>query len=553
MGRQARIKSVWKFTLLASRLICSIAERGTPMAIRVYNTLSHDKEDFQPVVPGRVGIYLCGPTVYKPSHIGHAVGPIIFDAIKRYLQFRGYDVTWVVNVTDVDDKIIVEAANQGRTMLEIAREIEANYKECLAELGVRTIDHWPRATECIGDIVALVQRLVNRGAAYVTDGDVYFDHTQAADYGKLSGRRVEESLAGTREIAGQEARRHPADFALWKASKPGEPAWDSPWGPGRPGWHIECSAMSIKLLGETFDIHGGGMDLIFPHHENEIAQSETATGKCFAKYWMHNGLTRIKTKLAGGEAKAEKMSKSLGNIRTISSLLEQYSGETIRYFVLSTHYRRPLDFSDEQLEASGRALENFYRVFDDLARLAGSDVYAAPVMQTEPGKDLQPVLVGMPPGLGGQLEQAGASEADVHFVGEIKSLLGRFFDAMADDFNTAGAIAALHEMNTLIARFLGDHEAELAVGDERAGLLRELAGGAGQALVTAGRILGLFEQPPKRQAAGPSDAEIQALIDERAAAKKARNFARADEIRSSLAAQGITLEDTPRGTIFRRA
>jgi len=389
------------------------------MALRIYNTLTKTKETFQPVTPGRVCIYLCGPTVYKPSHIGHAVSPVLFDTVKRYLMHKGFDVMLVINITDVDDKIIAESAAQGVSMADLADRVAANYLECLDALGVRNVDAFPKATENMGNIIALIERLIAKDAAYAVDGDVYFDHTKAADYGKLSGRSVEDALAGTREVASKS--RHPADFALWKASKPDEPAWSSPWGQGRPGWHIECSAMSMALLGETFDIHGGGIDLIFPHHENEIAQSETATGKPFAHYWMHNGLTRIRTKASGGEWTDEKMSKSLGNIRTISDLLAEHSPETIRMFILSTHYRRPLDFSDEQLANTEKAAGTFYRLFERIGRMTGEDVYAS-------GDTLQRVR--------GQ----ATTEHQQAFANEVTAARVRLYEAMDDDFNTAGAV-----------------------------------------------------------------------------------------------------------------
>ena len=256
------------------------------MSLTIYNTLSQSKEVFTPIRPGKVGIYLCGPTVYKPSHIGHAVGPIIFDALKRYLQFKGFEVTWVVNITDVDDKLIVEAKEQGCTVFELANRMTSSYLDAMKQLGVTGIDQMPKASEHIGEIIAICERLITKGAAYVSNGDVYFDVTAAPNYGKLSHRRTEDQQSGTRDLAGEQ-KRNPGDFALWKAAKPGEPPevqFDSPWGKGRPGWHIECSAMSVKYLGETFDIHGGGMDLIFPHHENEIAQSETCFDVPFAKY-----------------------------------------------------------------------------------------------------------------------------------------------------------------------------------------------------------------------------------------------------------------------------
>ncbi|MFP4355805.1 MAG: cysteine--tRNA ligase [Phycisphaerae bacterium] len=494
------------------------------MTIQIYNTLTRKTEPFQPVDPPNVGIYLCGPTVYKPSHIGHTVGPIIFDAIVRYLKHRGYEVRWVVNITDVDDKLIAEADAQGRDMLEIAREVEEDYKDCLAQLAVENITDWPRATECIDDIIALVKSLVDKGAAYAVDGDVYFDHTARDDYGKLSGRSVEEARAGTRDLEGSD-KKHPADFALWKAAKPGEPGWDSPWGPGRPGWHIECSAMSMKLLGETFDIHGGGMDLIFPHHENEIAQSEAASGTDYVKYWMHNGLTRIKTK---ANSAAEKMSKSLGNIRTIRSLLDQYAGETIRAFVLSTHYRRPLDFSDQQLEATARGLDNFYRLFERIEALTGLSVYET----------------------GGQLPESAGGETDSQLLDALARHEKRFYDAMDDDFNTAGAIAAMHEMVSSTKKWLSDSGLEADPSDTGKA---QLLAAAGRKIVTFGRLLGLFIVPPVQPGADQlDDAEIDRLLQERKDARANKDFARADQIRDQLAEAGIEIMDSAGGTTWRR-
>ncbi len=491
------------------------------MAIQVYNTLSKRKEIFQPIEPGQVGIYLCGPTVYKKSHIGHAVGPIIFDAISRYLNFRGYQVRLVVNITDVDDKLIVEARNQGRDMVDIAREVEDDYRKAMETLSVRSITDWPRATEYIDAIIELVQKLVDSGSAYAIGGDVYFDHSTKADYGKLSGRNVEDARHGSRQLAGDADKKHPADFAVWKAAKQGEPAWDSPWGKGRPGWHIECSAMSMKLLGETFDIHGGGMDLIFPHHENEIAQSESASGKPFAKYWMHNGLTRIRTKAAGGDVKAEKMSKSIGNIREITSLLEDYNGEIIRAFVLSTQYRRPLDFSDEQLDATATSLKRFYRLFGDILRVTGQDVYeTAGDIDLTDGSLLSDMI-----------------EADAK---GIAAHMQRFMASMDDDFNTAGAIASLHEGVNTANAFLQANK-------------NDQAARTAAILAAMGRILGLFETKPESTTGEVDEAKIQQLIDDRTAARKDRNFARADEVRDELVAMGITIEDTAAGTIWRKS
>ena len=498
------------------------------MSLRIHNTLTRQKELFEPLTPGKVGIYLCGPTVYRPSHIGHAVGPIVFDAVKRYLAHKGFEVKLIVNITDVDDKLIDEAAAQGRPMLELARELEASYKQSLEKLGIRSVDAFPRATENMEKIVELVSRLVEKAAAYEVEGDVYFDHTAAIDYGKLSGRRVEEALSGTRDLASKS--RHPADFALWKASKEGEPSWPSPWGPGRPGWHIECSAMSMAMLGETFDIHGGGVDLVFPHHENEIAQSEAATGKPFARIWMHNGLTRIKTKPAGGELRDEKMSKSLGNIREIGELLGEYSGETIRAFVLGTHYRRPLEFSDEQLVNSAKALETFHRLFERIERVTGADVYAG-------GEDLVSIHA-----------EAEADE-DAAFAKQVLQHRLEFYEAMDDDFNTAGAIAALHAMAGAINRYFE----QAGLETEGSEMARRFAAAGGVALVETGRIIGLFEAPPQAPSAGELDTDhIEQLIAGRDAARKAKDFARADAIRDQLDQMGIAIEDTPGGTVWRK-
>ena len=323
--------------------------------IRVYNTLTRKKEVFETVQPGKVGIYLCGPTVYKPSHIGHMVGPIIFDAVKRYLQYNGYQVTWVVNITDVDDKLIAESQRRGIPMSQLAEEMIADYMANLKALGIDTIDHFPRATENIDAIIMFTNDLVRKGYAYPAQGDVYFDVSKVPDYGKLSGRKLDAMLPEGGE--GAERKRSPYDFALWKGAKPNEPSWDSPWGPGRPGWHIECSVMSSRILGETFDIHGGGLDLVFPHHENEIAQSEARHGKPMVRYWMHNGLMQASDEVGkvGGRhtrpteddleaQQAGKISKSKG-ASPFRELLAEYRPETIRFFILSTHYRRPIEFS----------------------------------------------------------------------------------------------------------------------------------------------------------------------------------------------------------------
>src|SRR5947208_3382649 len=335
------------------------------MALRVYNTLSRQKEPFETVQPGKVGMYVCGPTVYKPSHIGHMVGPIIFDTVKRYLTYLGYQVTFVVNITDVDDKLIVQAQKQNTTVPELAERVTADYYRNLERLNVTGIDHMPRATQYIAEITRLIQGLIDKGFAYPADGDVYFDVTRDTDYGKLCHRDPEQLEAGAR-IEVSDKKRNPGDFALWKAAKPGEPKWDSPWGQGRPGWHIECSAMSMRLLGQTLDVHGGGLDLQFPHHENELAQSESYTGVPFTRYWMHNGLMKT------GD---DKMSKSKGNEIVVAELLKHHEAETLRFFLLSTHYRRPIDYSEDRLHEVRRGLEGFYRLFERFERITDASYY----------------------------------------------------------------------------------------------------------------------------------------------------------------------------------
>ena len=352
--------------------------------IRVYNTLSKSKEPFEPVQPGKVGIYLCGPTVYKPSHIGHMVGPVIFDTIKRYLAYNGYDVTLVVNITDVDDKLIAESSVRKMSMADLAAEMTADYMRNIAALGVDAIDHFPRCTENIDEIIDFTQALVDKGIAYCSDGDVYFDVSKDPEYGKLSHRGT-EAMQG--EGGGMADRKwNTADFALWKSAKPGEPSWPSPWGKGRPGWHIECSAMSRRLLGKTFDIHGGGLDLVFPHHENEIAQSECCHGQPMAKYWLHNGLMQASDEVGkvGGRntrpgegdldaQQAGKISKSKGS-SPFRELLKEFSPETIRFFLLATQYRRPIDYGPARLREVETGLETFYRFFKRYERAVGDEL-----------------------------------------------------------------------------------------------------------------------------------------------------------------------------------
>ncbi|ROR32708.1 cysteine--tRNA ligase [Inmirania thermothiophila] len=459
--------------------------------LRIYNTLTRRKEPFEPLEPGRVRMYVCGMTVYDHCHLGHARAMVVFDVVVRYLRARGYEVTYVRNITDIDDKIIARARERGVDFRALTEEFIRAMHEDAEALGLLPPDEEPRATAHMGEIIAMIQRLIERGYAYVADnGDVYFDVSRFEGYGRLSGKRPEELRAGARVEVG-EAKDDPLDFALWKAAKPGEPAWDAPWGRGRPGWHIECSAMSTSCLGETFDIHGGGQDLQFPHHENEIAQSEGATGRPFVRYWMHNGFVRVNE---------EKMSKSLGNFFTIREILERYRPEEVRYFILTAHYRSPLNYSEDQLAQAREALRRLYTA-----------------------------LRGLP-----EAEPAGAEAFEA-----------RFHAAMEDDFNTPEALAVLHELAREVNRARAE-EAQRAAG--LAAALRRLGG-----------ILGLLQQDPEAylrgagSGAGLSDEEIERLVAERAEARRARDFARADAIRDELKARGIVLEDTPQGTTWRRA
>ena len=500
------------------------------MGIRVYNTLTQRKEPLETVQPGKVGIYLCGPTVYKPAHIGHAVGPIIFDIIKRYLTDRGYQVSLVVNITDVDDKLIEESALQNTTVAELAERVTASYLDSLDRLGIDTFDHMPKASEHIGDILGIIERLIEKNAAYESDGDVYFDITADADYGKLSNRRQDDQQAQGDADGGR--KRNPGDFALWKAAKPNEPdevRFDSPWGPGRPGWHIECSAMSMRYLGETFDIHGGGMDLIFPHHENEIAQAETATDRPFVKYWLHNGLTRFNTKKVSKSDK--EMAEALKKM-TLTTLLDTYGGELLRYFVASTHYRRPIEFTEEELEGKRRGLATFHRLFERMERIAGKSVYDDPTTALEAWKSADP--------------------SDFkEFAADANQFIKRFYDSMDDDFNTAAALASMFEFANRINRFVEEQGLEKGADGSAA---RQVAYATTQALMGLARLLGLFARPP--EAAGGGDELVGSLMDiliaARAEARKARQFAIADMIRDRLGEAGVTLEDRPDGTVWRR-
>ena len=487
------------------------------MPLRLYNTLSQTKEPFETVEPGKVGMYVCGPTVYSNSHIGHMVGPVIFDTIKRYLVYLGYEVTWVVNITDVDDKLITQARKDGVSVAELAGRVTDDYLRCLSSLGVDGIDHMPRATEHIAEIVAMTQGLIDKGFAYPSGGDVYFDVTKAPEYGKLSHRDPEALQAGAR-IEPSMVKHHPGDFALWKGSKPGEPAWDSPWGSGRPGWHIECSAMSMKLLGDHFDIHGGGLDLVFPHHENEVVQSECFSGVPFATYWLHNGLL---TK--GGK----KISKSdPGTLILMSDLLQQHDPDTLRCLFLSSHYRRPIDYGPGRLDELARGLSAFHTLFDRFERLTGQSFSAleAPRKKPEPAPSLA-----------------------IEGVDEHRE---RFLEAMDDDFNTGGALGELFELVRALNRHADSKKLESsadpsAIAAFRSGViaLKELA-----------QILGLFRrsQPRRDPNLGRlTPGLLDFLVSLRTRVRKEKNFAMADDIRKGLAELGVTLEDRPGGTSWK--
>jgi cysteinyl-tRNA synthetase len=471
------------------------------MTIQIYNTLTRTKEPLETVEPGLVKMYVCGVTVYDRAHIGHAMSAIVFDIVRRYLEYRGLQVRHVVNFTDVDDKIITRANQLGRDPKELAESYVAEFLDDLAALNVRRATAYPRATETMAEIQRFIADLVESEHAYAADGDVYFSVPSDPDYGKLSGRSVADMISGTRfEV--DERKRHPADFALWKAAKPEEPAWDSPWGPGRPGWHIECSAMNLKELGEQIDIHGGGTDLIFPHHENEIAQSESLTGKRFARYWMHNGMLQIQTRLPDGTYKMEKMSKSLGNVVTIREFLAAHPADVLRLVVLSSSYRSPLAYGDEIAQDNERKL----------ARLRSA---LAPATGSQEAGDAADKL--------GQ----AAETARTGFV-----------QAMDDDFNTAGALAAIFELvraiNSARDAGIGGQTFENAQTT-----LRELTG-----------VLGLTLEA---QATGAQEAApfIELLIELRAELRKAKQFQLADTVRNRLTDLGVTLEDTPQGTRWK--
>jgi cysteinyl-tRNA synthetase len=463
------------------------------MSLRIYNTLTREKSDFETIEKGQVRMYICGPTVYDSAHVGHAMSALVFDVIRRYLLFKGYDVQYVMNFTDVDDKIIDRANRMGIEPIELAEKYIEEFKQNLKDLNILPATEHPRATEEIEAIIDMVNKLLEKDAAYEVSGDVFFRVEKAKNYGKLSGRKLEDMNAGSR-IRIDDRKENPMDFAVWKKAKPGEPAWDSPWGPGRPGWHIECSAMNLNHLGQQIDIHGGGNDLIFPHHENEIAQTEAITGKPFARYWMHNGMLQLK---------GEKMSKSTGNLIPIDEFVQDHTGDVMRLLVITSHYRSPLTFNNEVIEANERALE----------RLRSAK---------------QPAMA----------EAEGAPDDILEALNEqLDTTRQGFIKSMDEDFNTAGALAHLFDLARMInqARSNDATDEELAPAQQT---FNELTG-----------VLGL-ELKDLKKTTTSADAFIELLLELRQELRKQKSYALSDRIRDQLADLGVVIEDTPSGSTW---
>lgn len=463
--------------------------------MQIYNSKNRRKEEFVPIHPGEVRMYACGPTVYDYFHIGNARPFIVFDVLRRYFEHRGYKVTFVQNFTDIDDKMIKRANKEGITVKELGDRFIKEYYQDAQALGVRPATVHPRATEHIPQIIALVQKLIDKGLAYEVNGDVYFDTSAFPAYGALSGQNLEDLEAGAR-VEVDNVKKNPADFAVWKAQKPGEPAWESPWGMGRPGWHIECSAMSMTYLGETFDIHGGGKDLLFPHHENEVAQSEGATGKPYVHYWMHNGFINVDN---------EKMSKSLGNFFTVRDILKEYDAEDVRMFMLSAQYRSPINFSREMIAQAHSSLSRLYTARDQMTFL----------LQHAPEREL--------------------NEEEKAFVQRVQEHVAKFDAAMDDDLNTADAMGAIFEL-------VRDANLNLNAETAKAAIQAAL-----DALLELCDVLGLLMKK-----ASDLPADIQALANERVQARKDKNWKRSDELRDQLKELGYTVEDTKEGQKVRK-
>lgn len=464
--------------------------------IQLYNTLTRKKEPFQPITPGKVRMYVCGPTVYNYIHLGNARPIVVFDTVRRYLEYRGYEVTYVQNFTDVDDKIINKAKESGQSAGEIAEKYIEEYFYDAENLNVRRADIHPKVTENMQDIIQFVNKLIEKNAAYQVDGDVYFNTEKFKDYGKLSKQSIEDLQAGARVEVG-EKKKNPLDFALWKTAKPQEVFWISPWGEGRPGWHIECSTMVNKYLGETIDIHAGGADLIFPHHENEIAQSESLTNKPFAKYWMHNGYITINN---------EKMSKSLGNVFTVRELIEKYDPKVIRFLILSVHYRNPINFSEELLLQSEKSLERIKTTYTNLVH---------------------------------RFKNADEGQLNRDIEGMIDNFKTRFEEEMDDDFNTANAITVIFDYIKQINIYLQNEKVNkqtLSAMMDRLEMWLEILG--------LEKVLQVEENKDNQW--------IEEMVEERNQAKKNKDWHRADQIRDQLKEKGIILEDTPQGVRWRK-
>lgn len=463
--------------------------------IKVYNTLNKKKEEFIPLTPGEVKMYVCGPTVYNFFHIGNGRTFIVFDTIRRYFEYRGFKVDFVQNFTDIDDKMIKKANEEGTTVKKIGDTYIKEYYQDADALNIERATVNPRATEFIGEIIKFVKGLVDKGYAYEVDGDVYFSTKKFEGYGKLSGQNIEDLQSGAR-ISVDERKKDPMDFAIWKAQKPGEPAWNSPWGMGRPGWHIECSCMAKKLLGETIDIHAGGSDLKFPHHENEIAQSEALTGEPFARYWLHSAFVNVNN---------EKMSKSLNNFFTAREILERYDADVIRFLMLSAHYRQQLNFSEDLLESAKASVERIYNAIGNLENLID------------------------------EVSREEMNEEEKAYLESLNKYKEKYIEKMDDDFNTADAITAIFDL-------IKDTNTNITIDSSK-----ELAQKALELIRELGAPLGMFQKSTK----GNIEEEIEALIAKRQQARKDRDFALADKIRDELKDRGIVLEDTPQGVRWK--
>lgn len=487
------------------------------MTVKIYNTMNNRKEEFTPRHPGKVEMYVCGPTTYNLIHLGNARPLIVFDTVRRYFEYTGNEVIYVQNFTDIDDKIINRAREEGADPLALAEKYIKEYYKDAGALGVRPATFHPRVSEHLPEIIEMIQGIIDNGYGYVVDGDVYFSVGRFAGYGKLSGRKLEDMMAGAR-IDVDERKEHPMDFALWKSGKPGEPAWDSPWSKGRPGWHIECSAMAKKYLGMGFDIHGGGFDLIFPHHENEIAQAE-ACEKCgpFARYWMHNGFITVNE---------EKMSKSLGNFFTVREILNQYDPEIVRFYMLSTHYRSPLDFDDSKLEMNKKSLARLHNALDNIEASLNSSSFGASALNFE--------------------EDISAFRSSMEKVEQ------EYRAAMDDDFNTALAIASLfdlaREANSFIRLTLEN------AGKTLPETVKEVLEEARTKFYLLGEVMGLFERrgAAKKEETGMVEKLVNLFIEIRQEARAKKDWATADAIRNRLGEIGISLEDTPQGVRWKK-